>query len=304
MDQSNQEYPESTTPTYPNYQEQCVFHACFGSGKTLHEIVEFLNIVHEIVVFEISNTGLTMKADDRPSNRQGGNVKETLFTDLYIPPTGFSSWFYAADSEALGEENPESKVITPVPVNAQSLRSNMKGSILTKDSIILYILREDVNFIHMRVTTGGSSTYKVDAVTTLLNLDSLPADILEPLQAPYYNMMTPTVTFRSDALGSACKDAKTLKVSELTIKFYKSGIIITFGNSQGYKTYPHGLTTGDPVYSATFKVKKRFEALSKCTRLGSQVSLFATKGKPILFNFNIKDTGGRLGIYVVPASEK
>jgi hypothetical protein len=299
--ESEQKYAESSTPIFPGYLEKCVFHACFGSGKILHEIVEFLNIVHEVVVFQISNNGLTMKADDRPFNREGGNVKEGLFTDLHIPPTGFSSWFYAAGNAEL--EDGKSKTITPIPVNAQTLRANMKGSILAKDSIILYITRDDVDYLHMRITPVGSSTYKVDGATKLLNLESLPNDIMEPLNTPYYDLTNPIVTFKSVQLSAACKDAKTIKVSELTINFHKCGIVITFGNSEGHKNYPHGLTNMPVVYSAKFQVKKRFEALAKCTRLGTNVSVFATKGKPVLFVFNIKDTGGKLGIYLVPSSE-
>jgi hypothetical protein len=273
---SDRKNSQSTTPTYENYQEECVFHACFCSGKTLHQIVEFLNIVHETVVFQVSSTGLSLRADDRPSNRQGADVKETLFTDLHIPPTGFSSWFYAATAGL--EDSEMSKVITPIPVNAQTLRGNMRGSILAKDSIILYILRDNVEFIHMRVVTEGSSTYKVDGMTKLLSLETLPTDILEPLKAPYYDVTCPIVTFKSIALNAACKDVKAAKVPELTINFYKSGIVITFGNSQGNKIYPHGLISGVPSYSATFAVKKRFEALAKCTTIAGEVSLFATKG--------------------------
>lgn len=304
MNRSNtdagQDVAESTTPIFPNYQEQCVFHACFRHGKTLHEIVEFLNIVHEIVIFQISSAGLMMKADDRPSKRDGV-VKDTLFTDLFIPPTGFTSWWYAGQSE---DDIEDPKQSTPIPVNAQTLRSNMKGSILAKDSIILYITRDNVDFLHMRIVTLGASVYKVDGATKLLNLDTLPKDILEPLKTPHYDLKAPIVTFSSVGLCSACKDAKTAKVSDLTIVFYKFGIVIKFGNSQGHKEFPHGQVTGVPIYEASFSVKKRFEALAKCGRLGSQVSLFATKGKPILFHFNIQDTGGTLGVYVVPTSEK
>jgi hypothetical protein len=289
----DQDVQQSTTPMLRDYREVCVFHACFLQAKTFQEMVEFMYNVHEQLIFNVTHMGITMKADDRPTGNRTTGQKETIFTDLFIPVTGFSNWFYAA-------EDPDS--VTPIPVEATDLRESLKGSILVKESLILYILKSDVDTLHARVVGVDKSTYKVDSATTLIKTDTLSQELLEPITAPYYDLNKPVATFANMSLASACKDAKTAKVSQLCIAFHKAGIVISFEKASGGKTYPLGVINHaqQPVFTAFFKVKKKFETLVKLNKLCKHVSVYASQGKPVLFSFNIHDTGGKFNVYCVP----
>lgn len=284
---------QSSTPMLPRYQDLCVFHGCFTQGKIFQEMIDFMYIVHETLIFNVSHKGVTMKADDRPSGNRNTGQKETIFTDLFIPTTGFSNWFYSA-------EDPDS--MTPVPVEAGVLRDSLKGSILAKDSLVFYILKSDTGSLHTRVVGLDLSSYKVDSSTKLLDIETIPEDLLVPINTPFYDLSKPVASFLTSGLASACKDAKAAKISELTICFQQAGLIISFGKASGNKTYPLGLVDHDaePLFSCTFKVKKKFESLLKLTKLSKSVSVYASAEKPVLFSFNISTTGGKFNVYCVP----
>ena len=288
---------KSNTPMYPDYRNQCVFHACFASGKTFQAIVEYMFIVHETLVFEVSSKGLTMKGDDRPTNSDNPAIKESMFTDFHIPPTGFINWYYGVEDE---------DCVTPVPVSAAAFHESLKGSILVKESLILYILLLNVDFLYSRVVTGEGTNFKVDSSTKLLNTDALPDRFLQPMKTPFYDLTKPVVTFKTASLTGVCKDVKASKINEISIDFHVAGIMMHFGSSTGGRKYPMGVvnSAAKPVYTAIFKVKKRFETLAKLNGLCKHVSVFASRGKPVLFSFNINETGGFLNIYMVPEMEK
>lgn len=289
--------PKSNTPMYPDYRKQCVFHACFASGKTFQAIIEYMFIVHETLVFHISAQGLTMKGDDRPNDSDNSTIKESMFTDFHVPPTGFINWYYGVDDE---------DSVTPVPVSASAFHESLKGAILVKESLILYILLSNVDFLYSRVVTGEGTNFKVDSSTKLLNIDALPERLCQPMKTPFYDLTKPVVTFKTSSLTGVCKDVKASKITDINIDFHVAGIMMHFGSSTGGRKYPMGVvnSTSKPIYTATFKVKKRFETLAKLNGLCKHISVFASRGKPVLFSFNVNETGGFLNIYMVPDTEK
>lgn len=295
--------------SYPNYTEECIFHATLVEGKALQEMVEFFNICLEVVVFFISSKGFSMKADNRPPGNT--NAVETIYVDLHIPANGFCHWHITSDLESLNNNNTDSSSnenavvnVIPIPINVGSLCSAIKGSILAPDAIILYVKKDDPHHLWIRVQKPDAAAIKMQTCITLIKEDKLPPAALQPPTAPVFDMSKPTVTFQAKSLGDACKDAKKAKTATLKVDVHKNGIMIHFSNNQFKKEYPQGLTnSNDKLYTAIFKVPKVFDALVKCMKLNKTLSVYARERKPMLFSIGIKSTNGRLNIYMVPESE-
>lgn len=287
-------YDEDVVGAVPNYTNDTIFHACLKKGKILSQLFDMFQHNLEIIVLFISKKGITMRADDRPLNKLSD--KEQMSMELDIPLTGFSSWHYAVEGD---------DVSTPIPLNTTSLKKGLKGSVTAKESIILYIKRSDVKFLNIRVKQVGLASFKVDSKVLLIPSKNVEKLVSSKLNKPKYDLTKPTTNVSSKNFDYACKDANTSKVERIKLTIFKRGILISFGDNENKKQYPHGhIPPEEALYDAYFNDRRAFTSLTKCVKITDAFTIYATRGKPILFHIPVDSTGGMLDIYMVTSEEK
>ena len=198
------------------------------------------------------------------------------------------------------EEDEDAEIL--LPIESANMKKILSG-ILKKESIGIYLLKEDVSTLYFSIGNSERPNRKRVGIR-LLDIEKLDANLIAPVELCHYDKNRPTAQGIASDFQDACKQGSVTKIDEIEIECYKTRIRMLSKDAEIDGDHSFGDENDNQVLCrGVFSVKQNISAVQKCCSIAKKVRLYYIPGKPLLISFCAGDYG-TLEIYIVPNRER
>jgi len=267
-----------------------VFYLKHDTGHLYKSIAEFCNLALPLTIFKLKNNSFSMNADNKTSKHD-----PTRMCSMHLPRLQFNEFRIPEELE----EDDGAELL--LPIESANMKKILSG-VLKKDSIGIYLLKEDVSTLYFSIGNSERPNRKRVGIR-LLDIGKLDDFIITPVELCHYDKNRPTAQGNASDFQDACKQGSVTKIDEIEIECYKTRIRMISKDVEIDGDHSFGDENDTQILCrGIFSVKQNISAVQKCCSIAKKVRLYYKPGKPLLISFCAGDYG-TLDIYIVPNRE-